>query len=65
MIKKEYMKPALTMVTLLHTQVLCVSEVSTTGLGSDNLNYNKGTGDMSGAMVKGNNYNVWDDNWSE
>ena len=64
MTKKEYMKPALTMVTLQHTQVLCVSEVSTTGLGSDNLNYTSGSsGDMeSGAMTKENS-GVWDEVW--
>ena len=64
MTKKEYMKPAQTMVTLQHTQVLCVSEVSTTGLGSDKLNYTSGsTGNMeSGAMTKENS-SVWDEEW--
>ena len=64
MTKKEDMKPAQTMVTLQHTQVLCVSEVSTTGLGSDNLNYTSGsTGNMeSGAMTKENS-SVWDEEW--
>ena len=64
MTKKEYMKPAQTMVTLLHTQVLCVSQVNTTGLGSDNLNYTSGSsGDMeSGAMTKENS-SVWDKEW--
>ena len=62
MTKKEYMKPAQTMVTLQHIQVLCVSQVSTTGLDED-LNYNKGTGDMeSGAMTKENS-GIWDDEW--
>ena len=64
MTKKEYMKPAQTMVTLLHTQVLCVSQVTTEGLGSDDLNYTSGSyGNMeSDAWAKENN-SVWDEEW--
>ena len=66
MIKKAYMKPAMTMVKIQQTQMLCtVSRTAATGLDEDNLYYNKGTGNMEDAYVKGNSYNVWDDDWSE
>ena len=59
---KKYSKPAMTAVTIQQTQMLCVSEITTTGLGNE-LNYNKGTGDMSGAMVKRDRHNYI--NWDE
>ena len=63
MTKKEYIQPAMMMVKI-NTQhhILNVSQVSTTGLGDDDLNYTKGTGDMGDAMVKGSN-NAWDEEW--
>ena len=67
MTKKGYTKPALTIVTVQQAQMLCnVSRVGTTGLDVD-LNYNKGTGNMSGAMVKRDrhSYNVWDEDWQQ
>lgn len=62
MIKKDYSKPAMTVVTVLQTQMLCVSEVATTGLGNG-LNYSRGSGDMSDAMVKRERHNYI--NWDE
>ena len=64
MIKKEYLKPAQTMVTLQHSQVLCVSEVTTTGLGSDNLNYTSGSsGNMQNDAWAKKNHSIWDEEW--
>ena len=63
MIKKDYSKPTMTAVTIQQTQMLCVSEITTTGLGSNDLKYTKGTGDMSGAMVKRDRHNYI--NWDE
>lgn len=52
----------MTVVTVLQTQMLCVSEVATTGLGNG-LNYSRGSGDMSDAMVKRERHNYI--NWDE
>ncbi len=50
-------------VKIQHSQIICVSRANATGLGED-LNYNKGTGDMGDAMSRRHN-SVWDDDEEE
>ena len=45
-------------VKIQHSQMICVSKAGATGLGED-LNYNKGTGNMGDAYSRGSN--GWDD----
>ena len=62
MIKKAYEKPIMEMVKIQQAQMLCLSNVTTSGLDED-LNYSGDTGDAADAMVKRGSYNVWDEAW--
>ena len=64
MIKKEYMKPAMRVVKLHTTQMIAVSQISTNGLGGDNLDYDKNGGNQGNAWSRGRR-NVWDDEEEE
>ena len=50
--KKEYMQPAMEVVEIEQSQMLCVSQITTTGLGDDIL-IPEGSGDIGGAMAPG------------
>ena len=63
MIKKTYMQPTTNVVKIQHSKMLCVS-LRTSGLGDDNLGYDKNGGDQSSAWSR-EHKNVWDDDWSE
>ena len=52
MIKKEYMQPTVDVVKIQQTQMLCVSQVSVTGLGEDEL-IPGGSGDIGDALAPG------------
>ena len=64
MIKKDYMKPAMREVKVHTARMIAVSQVNTTGLGSDNLNYDKNGGNQGNAWSRGNN-SVWDEEEEE
>jgi len=59
--KKTYIHPAMMAVKLQHQNIICVSQASTTGLGTDNLQYEKNGGDQSDAWVKQSS--IWDSEW--
>lgn len=61
--KKTYIHPAMMAVKLQHQGIICVSRTSTTGLGSDNLNYDANGGNQSDAWTKESNGGVWDEEW--
>ncbi len=63
MTKKEYMQPTTVVVKIQHSKMLCGS-LRTSGLGDDNLGYDKNGGNQSDAWVKGNGRVSWDDDWS-
>ena len=50
--KKEYMQPAMEVVEIEQSQMLCVSQITTTGLGDDIL-IPGSSGDIGGAMAPG------------
>ena len=49
--KKEYMQPAMEVVEIEQSQMLCVSQITTTGLGDDLIP--GGSGNIGGAMAPG------------
>ena len=61
MIKKEYMKPAMNVVKIQQTRMLCgsLTDVTTTGL-DDDLGYDKNGGDQGSAWARKHN-GAWDD----
>lgn len=63
MIKKEYMKPAMRVVKLHTPQMIAVSQISTNGLGDDNLDYDKNGGNQGSAWSR--QRSVWDDEEEE
>lgn len=65
MIKKDYMKPAMRVVRI-KTQVhlLNVSNTSTSGLGGDNLGYDKNGGNQGNAWSR-DHRSVWDEEEEE
>ena len=64
MTKKVYMQPTTNVVKIQHSKMLCVS-LRTSGLGGDDLGYDKKGGNQRDAWVKGNGCVNWDDDWSE
>ena len=63
MTKKTYMQPAMTVTDFdLKVQIL-TSSVQTTGLGDDNLGYDKKGGNQGNAWSRGRS--VWDDDEEE
>ena len=66
MIKKAYEKPETKVTRIRQAQIICLSEVYSTGLDvGENLNYYGGSDDAVGAMVRRGSYNVWDDDWNK
>ncbi len=61
MIKKDYMKPTMTVVKIQHSQMLCISDAKANGLGSDGLGYDKNGGDQGNAWSRRRANSVWDD----
>ena len=59
MLKKEYMQPAMTVVKIQHSQMLCISDANAAGLGGDGLGYDKNGGNQGNAWSRGSN--GWDD----
>jgi hypothetical protein len=59
MIKKEYMQPAMKVVKIQHSQMLCISDANAAGLGGDGLGYDKNGGNQGNAWSRGSN--GWDD----
>ena len=57
--KKAYEQPTMTVVKIQQAQMLCLSNVETTGLDNGETLELSGEGDMSNAMSRGSN--VWDD----
>ncbi len=64
MIKKEYMKPAMRVVKLHTTQMIAVSQITTNGLGGDNLDYDKNGGNQGSAWSR-KHKDVWDEDEEE
>ena len=63
MTKKTYMQPAMTVTDVdLKVQIL-TSSVQTTGLGDDNLGYDKKGGNQGNAWSRGRS--VWDEDEEE
>lgn len=60
--KKKYMAPAMTLVRIQHASLICQS--ITTMESNVELHY-RGGSSTEESRVKLNNYNVWDDDWSE
>jgi len=52
MTKKEYMQPTMDVVKIQQSQMLCVSQITTTGLGDDDL-IPGGSGDLPDALAPG------------
>jgi hypothetical protein len=64
MIKKAYEKPETKVMRIQQAQIICFSNVKSTGLDDgESLNYSGGSGNASDAMVRGSSYNVWDEAW--
>ncbi len=62
--KKNYMQPTILVVRIQHSGVICVSQVSTSGLGDYDLNYNASGASQSSAWTKEtSDVNLWDNEW--